>query len=514
MKPLPLRAHIALLSTIISGGVLLAFGGAGWYLLYQERVAALDREIRGLAYRHPGWMGGRVAYERLASAIEFVFGEDRNDQMILLVTDVHGVVRYRSPHWPAALDPGVFDLQLSDNPAPDRAESPGPASPRRGPPWASGTTGRGRGGGMPSVTFSKVPRFQTIRTGDRTWRVGVLGNEEDRLVLGLDCADLETELGRIRGAFLVALPLALLAIGGGGWWIAGRSVRPLRTIAQVAEKVTARGLDQRVPVSDEDPEIARLIGVLNGMMDRLEASFTQATRFSADASHELKTPLAVMQGELEQALHAAIPGSNEQRAFANLLEETQRLKGIIRSLLLLAQADAGQLPLALHPVDLSAALVELGEDAEVLAGEAGIRFELAVPQGIRVEADWPLLRQAVLNLLQNAVRYNEPQGWIRLAAETRETNVELQFCNGGPGVPERDQPRLFDRFFRSDAARSRAVDGAGLGLSLAREIVRAHGGTLLLTGSRPGRTCFLLSLPSVQVARPGSARQTEVVHQD
>jgi len=496
MNPLPFRLRIALLTAVISGSVLVAFGGAGWYLLYHERVAALDREIRTLAYRHPGWMGGRANYERLASAIEFVFGEDRKDRMILLVTDAEGAVRYRSPHWPPDLNPAKFDLQLPDSPESGREESPEASAPRRGPPWASGAGGgRGRGASIPPTAFSKIPRFQTVRSGEMTWRVGVLGNAADRLVLGLDCGEIETELGRIRTGFLLALPLALLAIGGGGWWIAGRSVRPLRTIAQVAEKVTARGLDQRVPQSDDDPEIARLIRVLNGMMDRLEASFAQATRFSADASHELKTPLAVMQGEIEGALQAAAPGSPEQGVFANLLEETQRLKAITRSLLLLAQADAGRLPLVRQPVDLSAALVELKEDAEVLAEETGIRVELKVPAGIRVEADWLLLRQAVLNLLQNAVRYNEPNGWIQLSLEAQDGGVELRICNSGAGIPEADQPRLFDRFFRSDAARSQAVEGAGLGLSLAREIVRAHGGSLALGESRPGRTCFRLSLP-------------------
>ena len=157
----------------------------------------------------------------------------------------------------------------------------------------------------------------------------------------------------MRNIFLVTLPAALLLVGGGGWLVAGRALRPLKTIAQTAERVTARGLDQRIPVSDEDPEISRLIQVLNGMMDRLEASFNQATRFSADASHELKTPLAIMQGELENAVQAAEPGSPAQQVFSNLLEETQRLKTITRGLLLLAQADAGRLKLALEDVDLS-----------------------------------------------------------------------------------------------------------------------------------------------------------------
>jgi len=492
MKPLPFRFRLALLSAAISGGVLLAFGAAGWYLLHRERLASLDRELRALAYRHPGWMGGRANFERLASTIEFVLGEDRQEQLILLVADASGQVRYRSPHWPEELSVGPAELQLADDPTPAGSRR----AAGRGPPWAAGLSGGpGRGGNAPVTAFSKVPRFWTVRTEATYWRVGVLGDGNDRLVLGLDCAEFDGELGRMRNAFLIALPVALLAIGAGGWWVAGRALRPLRSITRVAEGMTARGLDQRIPGSQEDPEIVRLIRVLNGMMDRLQTSFQQATRFSADASHELKTPLAVMQGEIEVALQAAEPGSPQQLALVELLEQTQRLKTITRSLLLLAQADAGPLPLTRTQIDLSTELNALVEDVEVLAADLRLRVERQLPPALPLEVDWPLLRQAIGNVLQNAVRYNEPDGWMRVALEDRDNETVIEVCNGGPGIPEADQPRLFDRFFRGDAARRRTIEGAGLGLSLAREIVRAHGGSLELKESRPGHTCFRLTLP-------------------
>jgi len=508
MKPKSFRLRIALLSALISGLVLVTFSVAAWYSMYRARLAGLDREIRALAYRHPGWMGGRANYERLSSAIEFIFGEDRKEQLLLLVADVNGQTRYRSPHWPATLDPSTLDLRLADAARPDRQElttttsaEPPPRTDtmaRRGPPWAAGTGGgRRQETSAPLPDFSKAPRFFTQTAGSLAWRFGVLGNDNDRLVLGLGLADLQTELARLRNGFLVALPLALLGIAWGGWWIAGYAVRPLQSIAQVAERVTARGLDQRIPLSNEDREIARLIGVLNGMMDRLEASFQQAIRFSADASHELKTPLAVMQGELETALHTASPGSPEQQVYVGLLEETQRLKTITRSLLLLAQADAGHLPLTVEPINLSQALAGLTEDVEALAAESRIAVELVLERQLHVQADWPLLRQAISNLLHNALRYNEPDGWIRVSLATRSDHIELEVGNGGPGIPAEIQSRIFDRFFRADASRSRHVDGVGLGLSLAREITHAHRGSLLLKESGPGRTCFLLSLPAV-----------------
>jgi signal transduction histidine kinase len=265
-------------------------------------------------------------------------------------------------------------------------------------------------------------------------------------------------------------------------------------ISETAERVTARGLDARIPVFNEDPEIARVIQVLNRMMDRLETSFRQATRFSADASHELKTPLAVMQGELENALQAAAPGSTEQQLFSNLLEETQRLTTITRSLLLLAQADAGQLRLALEPLNFSTELEGMIEDARVLAADSRLTFDTHIQPGIRVQADRALLHTALFNLISNAIKYNTPDGKIAIWLESRGDQTILTIGNSGPGIPTGDQTKVFERFYRVDQAKAPRVDGIGLGLSLAREIVRAHGGELVLKESRPGWTCIALTL--------------------
>lgn len=506
MKPIPFRLRIALFSALISGVVLLAFGGASWYWIGRQKLESMDTEIRSLGARHPGWFANRGSYERLDSALESIFGAEHRQQVILLAKDAAGETLYTSSGWPADIDPDRLDCALEDAPSAldlphiSSRGDPGEKSPAPGVGRGRERGGRGWGlgfgrGGPPAVGFTKVPRFQTVRTVDTIWRLGILGTADTTVVIGLNYAAAQEALDRMRNLFLVTLCAALLLIGMGGWLVAGRALRPLHGIARTAEQVTAMGLDQRIPASREDPEIARLIEVLNRMMDRLEASFHQASRFSADASHELKTPLAVMQGELENALQTASPGSPEQQVFATLLEETQRLKGITRSLLLLAQADAGQLPLAAERTDLRAALQELLEDVEVMAAPMRLRIEVDASAPAWVAADWSLLRQAVLNLLHNAVRYNEPDGWMRIALRAQDDGVELEVCNGGPGVPQADQSRIFDRFFRPDGARSRQVDGVGLGLSLAREIVRAHRGTLTLRESRPGRTCFLLALP-------------------
>lgn len=503
MKPLPSRLKIALLSAGICGVVLIAFGAVMWFLVYELRIAAVDREIRTLASRHPGLFAGRGNYERLASSLEFTFGEDYTNRIILLLKDASDRIVYTAPHWPKELAPEQLDLELEIDPqAVASAVNPTNAPASSGAMWPGGGAGQGgmgRGfgmgqGGPPTLVFTKTPKFFTAKTARSAWRVGVLGNDYLTLVIGLNHEEMQGELNHLRDAFLFALPVALFLVGVGGWVVSGRALHPLKTIAETAERITARGLDQRIPESGDSPEASRVVQVLNRMMDRLEASFRQATRFSADASHELKTPLTVMQGELENALQAATPGSPEQLVFSNLLEETQRLKTITRSLLLLAQADAGQLKLALKPVDLSAELESMIEDARVLAADSRLNFDAQVPPQVCVEADRALLHTALFNLIVNAIKYNEPEGRIEIRLESVRDRIAFTIGNTGSGIPIADQPKIFDRFYRVDRGQAGRVDGIGLGLSLARETVRAHGGELTLKESRIDWTCFELRL--------------------
>lgn len=507
------RLRIALLSAGISGLVLIATGIVAWLWLSQEKMDSIDREIRALAYRHPGWMNNRSNYERIASAIEFIFGQDERSHLVLAALDTRGQVRFKSAHWPEEISPSSLNLDLQDTDSPTASHESAPPPKSGGPPWAGGRHGRGPAAGragnsaVDTDLFTKVPRFLTATTSQTTWRLGILGNAEDRLVVGLDCSDRFAELARLRNGFLLALAPALALIAMGGWMVAGRAVRPLRVIAQAAEQMTAQGLDQRIPASTDDPEIQRLTTVLNRMMDRLQASFQQATRFSADASHELKTPLAVMQAELEQGLQNAADGSRDQQVYSSLLEETHRLARITRSLLLLARADSGRLALTPADFDLSEDLDLIVMDARILAEADEVRIESSIPPNIRVHADRVLLRQAIANLLDNAVHYNRPGGIVEIRLDSTSAGIELTVANTGPGIPPEDQSRIFDRFHRGAEARAKRGSGTGLGLSLAREIVTAHRGALILAESTAARTVFRLSLPTSQpdLAKSSSA---------
>lgn len=327
--------------------------------------------------------------------------------------------------------------------------------------------------------------------------MGVMGHERYTVVIGADLTAFTAENDLYRNLFLVACPLALLLLGGGGWWLATRALRPVELITQAAARINAKGLDERIPAVRSDDELARLVAVMNAMLERLERSFRQAARFSADAAHELKTPLTILQGQLEQALQEAEDGSPEQKNYGELLSEVQRLRSIIRKLLLLAQADAGQMRQGMEEVDLSEKANEVVEDVRELAPHLDIRADIA--PSVRVRGDGDLLTQVLQNLATNAIKFNKANsdhsGAIEITLRNGSGRALLQVSNTGEPLSTEEQRRIFERFYRGDPSRSRRVDGVGLGLSLAREIAASHGGDLRVDTERPGWVRFTLTLP-------------------
>ncbi len=237
-----------------------------------------------------------------------------------------------------------------------------------------------------------------------------------------------------------------------------------------------------------------LLKVFNQMMGRLERSFKQALRFSADAAHELKTPLAILQGELECALQQVDSGSELQQKFSHLLDEVCRLSTIVRKLLLLSLADAGQMRLHAIEMDLSKMLVDLTDDLEILAPELELQSEIG--QNLKIWGDRDLIVQVLQNLLTNAIKYNLPSGWVRIEAKLYGFTVCVTVSNSSETIPISEHKQIFERFHRGGSARNRQIEGTGLGLSLSREIARAHGGDLKIDRTPPGQTAFTLTLPS------------------
>ncbi len=234
----------------------------------------------------------------------------------------------------------------------------------------------------------------------------IRGQSGSPIVIRKEAAELLFDL---TSAYLTALPAAALFAAFGVWWITRKSLKPLQDVADAAEQIHAKALDQRLPQPPAQNEIGRLVQVLNANFSRLERSFAQATRFSSDASHELNTPLTIMRGEIESALKTQVNSPEMESLLSGLLDQTQRLTAIAEKLLLLSRADAGALILNKSNVELSAMCQDLVEDAQVLGMRYKITANAEISQGIFVRADQTYVRQALLNLLDNAVKYNVEQ---------------------------------------------------------------------------------------------------------
>jgi heavy metal sensor kinase len=294
------------------------------------------------------------------------------------------------------------------------------------------------------------------------------------------------------------VPAVLLSIGG-GWWLMKKSLAPVAGLTQAAEKISAYNLSERLPRTGSGDELDRLTEVFNGMLARLDDSFNRTREFTLHASHELKTPLTILCGETETALRDESLSAAERERAASLLDELRRLTRIVDGLTLLAKADAGQVALKLEPVRLDELVRDNFADAQILAEPQGIRVELAACEEITVRGDRHRLRQLLLNLADNAVKYNQLQGRVTMSLRRAGGTAEFTIANSGPGIPPEILPRVFDRFFRGDLAHSPAVDGCGLGLSIVQWIISAHNGTITITSEPSKLTTVTVRFPLLEV---------------
>lgn len=342
-----------------------------------------------------------------------------------------------------------------------------------------------------------APQLSTRNTPTGSWRIGMVSSEAGKGAIAISLQTIDQDMAVIRNIFLVAIPSTLLLIAVGAWVLSGSALLPVRKLTSVITQVTATGLDQQVPISSADVEFVELIEVFNQMLTRLERSFKQSSRFSGDAAHELKTPLAILRGELELAMQQAEPGSPLQQSLSNLMDEVSRLSTIVRKLLLLSLADAGQMHLRRAKVDLGEILMVLREDIELLAPDLPVTVKLQADLWVRGDRD--LLTQVLQNLIDNAIKYNLPAGAVgrslSIAGQQRGRYVRVTVTNASRDIPIEERDRIFDRFYRGDRSRNRKREGFGLGLSLSREIARAHKGELKLDCTAPGQTAFTLTLP-------------------
>ncbi|WP_447985616.1 heavy metal sensor histidine kinase [Nitrospira sp. Nam74] len=341
-----------------------------------------------------------------------------------------------------------------------------------------------------SVRFSGEPPIRLIS-------VPVMhgGSLVNIVRVGTSLQALEETLHRLLIILLITMPLALLASLGGGWFLAGRALRPVEAITQAAERIAGGDLTQRLTVPTAQDEIGRLAATFNAMIDRLEASFQQVRQFTSDASHELRTPLTVLKGETELALRRPRSADDYRVVLESSLEEIDRMSRIVDELLFLSRADLGEIKMESRPVRLDHLFDDLKRQAEVLGYEQGVQIVTGLIEPATVAGDDMRLGELVLNLLDNAIKYSPPGGRVEMSLLTQDGMARLSVSDEGIGVAREEQAHIFDRFYRTDAARAHTKKGTGLGLAICQWIVDAHHGTIEVHSELGKGSTFTVVLP-------------------
>ncbi len=341
------------------------------------------------------------------------------------------------------------------------------------------------------------------------YRVARAANARFVVYVAFPTTEVDDSLSRLRSSFLYLLPLAFLISALGGFWLARKALAPIEHIADMAREIGAKNLSQRIELPGmRDRELRVLTATLNSMFARLESSFEQVVRFTSDASHELKTPLAIMKGEIEQTqrhleLADKLEPAEARSVLESLMEEVERMQRIVEGLLLLSRADDRRLALEREPVVLYDFLSSLAEDGEILAEASGLELIKQLDddcRGLTVSIDPTRFYQVVMNLLDNALKYT-PTGAVTMFLHAEGERVICGISDTGMGIGASELPKIFERFYRTDAARSGPNEmgdrSLGLGLAIVRSIVEAHNGTIEVE-SEPGRgTTFTVKLPVI-----------------
>jgi two-component system OmpR family sensor kinase len=332
-----------------------------------------------------------------------------------------------------------------------------------------------------------------------------------RVVAAMPLSEVSLSPWEILGAALVVLPLILGLSVGGAFLIASRATEPLERITkEVVEITDGRSLHRRLHPEESSVELSRLTAQLNEMIGRLEMSFLALRRFTADASHELKTPLAVLRADVERAMHANSHSTEQMIALEEALHETTRMADLVESLLTLARADEGRFDLLRERVELEPLAHDVFETALILGENAELTVTMPRADACAVNGDKTRLRQLFLNLITNAIKYTPRGGEVELQLVATEQEASFSVRDTGIGIAAIDLPNIFDRFYRADRVRSRQSErgGFGLGLSISQWIAQAHGGTLTVQSRLHRGSTFTVTLPllSAKPAPPPSDR--------
>jgi heavy metal sensor kinase len=331
---------------------------------------------------------------------------------------------------------------------------------------------------VPSAPGVAAPITEVV--GDQNMMIRatpVDANSGNYLVeLGVSIESIDQVLSRLLDLLALLLPVLIVCAAGGGYWLVSRALRPVDLLSQTAEQMSLQNLTLRLSVQPSGDALERLSVSLNNMLGRLRDSVQTQRRFLADASHELRTPLTVIKGELQELTHESrLTQSDVRERVGSVLEEVARLEHLVSGLLVLSRLDAGDTQGDWVDVDLAGLALSTAEQMRLMAEDRDVEIDLSALRRAVVWGDLARLKQIIVNLLDNAIRFTPRGGQVALRTESDDSGSVLEISDTGVGIPAAALPHVFDRFYRVDAARSREDGGAGLGLSIVRSICTAHG---------------------------------------
>jgi two-component system, OmpR family, sensor kinase len=469
------RVRLTLWYTAVLTCVLVAMAFATYFLLRQDSARRTDAAIVEVADSFLATVNAEArdatGPDGLKAAIEQAISEHKYRETVFVVLDQEGKIVGSTSNQLLKEPPGASVEILQE------------------------AMGRGQAGIRP---------FRTVRLQDEVHRSYArrfsIGKEEYTLLVLQSLHHQREFLESVIGAFGLAIPLAILLASGAGYFLARRSLSPVVEMSTQAGRIGADNLHERLPVRNAQDELGHLAGSFNNLLDRLDHSFEHQRRFMADASHELRTPVAILCGEADVTLSQPSRSPEDYRASLDILRaEAKRLKRIVEDLFTLARADAGQHPLTLSNFYLDELIAECSRSMKTLAAAKQITLTCNASKELPIEADEALLRRMIVNLLDNAIKYTSPGGSVSVSCDAENSRYVMTVSDTGQGIPLDLQPRIFERFFRADKVRSRSGNdggGAGLGLSISEWIVQAHGGKLELTRSDKDGSTFRVYLPA------------------
>ena len=352
------------------------------------------------------------------------------------------------------------------------------------------------------IVYPQTKKFVTIKSGHNPLRVYTIRTVSNgrtfTIQVSADMDDYFEALNRYQLLLLIGIPILLSSATLGGHWMSGWALTPVDEITRAAQEISPTDLTARVALPGTGDELERLAETLNAMLQRIESAFKQMKQFTADASHDLRTPIALIRTRAEIALRKSRTHSEYREALNEILGETERLSALIDNLLLLARTDIGTESLKFTRVDLCDLVRKAGAQGRTLAESRHIDWSQTVPESsLWIGADPEALRRLFLILIENAIKYTPERGTVSIRVQNSDGKAYVEVLDSGIGIAETDLSHIFDRFYRADSARSRDTGGFGLGLSIGNWIAKAHQGDINVKSVLGKGSCFQVRLPLI-----------------